>query len=69
MSTLQTLQVFQALNSSPNARLEHSAELGDGMAAALWSNHHDAASNAFVPCRVHGDDVRGQRRLALDEAR
>ncbi|AEA71099.1 helix-turn-helix domain-containing protein [Pseudomonas brassicacearum] len=42
MSTLQTLQVFQALNSSPNARLEHSAELGDGLAAALWSNHHDA---------------------------
>ncbi|WP_434607705.1 helix-turn-helix transcriptional regulator [Pseudomonas sp. D2-30] len=42
MATLQTLQVFQALNSSPNARLEHSAELGDGMAAALWSNHHDA---------------------------
>ena len=42
MSTLQTLQVFQALNSSPNARLEHSAELGDGMAAALWTNHHDA---------------------------
>ena len=42
MPTLQSLQVFQALNSSPNARLEHSAELGDGMAAALWSNHHDA---------------------------
>ncbi|WP_434695809.1 helix-turn-helix domain-containing protein [Pseudomonas sp. Z1-14] len=42
MTSLQTLQVFQALNSSPNARLEHSAELGDGMAAALWSNHHDA---------------------------
>ncbi|WP_347904227.1 AraC family transcriptional regulator [Pseudomonas purpurea] len=42
MPALQTLQVFQALNRSPNARLEHSAELGDGMAAALWSNHHDA---------------------------
>ncbi|MBW0235423.1 AraC family transcriptional regulator [Pseudomonas sp. D1HM] len=42
MSALDTLQVFQALNSSPNSRLEHSAELGDGMAAALWSNHHDA---------------------------
>lgn len=42
MPALETLQVFQALNRSPNARLEHSAELGDGMAAALWSNHHDA---------------------------
>ncbi|UWF50310.1 helix-turn-helix transcriptional regulator [Pseudomonas sp. N3-W] len=42
MPALETLQVFQALNRSPNARLEHSAELGDGMAAALWNNHHDA---------------------------
>ncbi|KQB53160.1 AraC family transcriptional regulator [Pseudomonas endophytica] len=42
MHTLHTLQVFQAMGSSPNARLEHCAELGDGMAAALWSNHHDA---------------------------
>ena len=44
MHTLHTLHVFQAMGSSPNARLEHSAELGDGMAAALWSNHHDARS-------------------------
>lgn len=42
MPALDTLQVFQALNRSPNSRLEHSAELGDGLAAALWSNHHDA---------------------------
>ena len=42
MPALESLQVFQALNRSPHARLEHSAELGDGMAAALWSNHHDA---------------------------
>jgi AraC family transcriptional regulator len=42
MPALESLQVFQALNRSPNARLEHSAEFGDGMAAALWSNHHDA---------------------------
>lgn len=42
MHALDTLQVFQALNRSPNARLEHSAELGDGLSAALWSNHHDA---------------------------
>ena len=42
MPALETLQVFQALNRSPHAHLEHSAELGDGMAAALWSNYHDA---------------------------
>ncbi|WP_419735221.1 helix-turn-helix domain-containing protein [Pseudomonas sp. COR18] len=42
MSALDTLQVFQALNRSPHSRLEHSAELGDGLAAAIWSNHHDA---------------------------
>lgn len=42
MSPLETLQVFQALNRSPHAQLEHSAELGDGMAAALWNNYHDA---------------------------
>jgi AraC family transcriptional regulator len=42
MSQLEQNQVFQSLASSPHARLEHSAELGDGLAAALWSNHHDA---------------------------
>jgi AraC family transcriptional regulator len=42
MSGMQQIQVFQALNSSPHARLEQSAELGDDLAAALWSNHHDA---------------------------
>ncbi|MCY1504723.1 HTH-type transcriptional activator RhaS [compost metagenome] len=41
MSMLEQLQVFQSMNSSPNARLEHCAELGDGLVAALWSNHHD----------------------------
>ncbi|MBC9252012.1 AraC family transcriptional regulator [Pseudomonas alcaligenes] len=42
MSTLERHQVFQSLSSSPHARLEHVAELGDGLGAALWSNHHDA---------------------------
>ncbi|WP_375737451.1 helix-turn-helix domain-containing protein [Pseudomonas boanensis] len=42
MSPLEQNQVFQSLSSSPNARLEHCAELGDGLGAALWSNHHDA---------------------------
>jgi AraC family transcriptional regulator len=42
MPPLETIQVFQALNSSPNARLEQSAGLGDGMVAALWNNRHDA---------------------------
>ena len=57
--TLDSLQVFQALNRSPNARLEHSAELGDGMAAALWSNHHDAQdyeapSHHTLSCYIAG---------------
>lgn len=53
MSALENLQVFKALNSSPNARLELSAELGDGLSAALWSNHHDAQdyeAPAITPC-------------------
>ncbi|MBV6822221.1 AraC family transcriptional regulator [Pseudomonas sp. PD9R] len=59
MAALDTLQVFQALNRSPNARLEHSAELGDGMAAALWSNHHDAQdyeapSHHTLSCYIAG---------------
>ncbi|HEF4758687.1 TPA: helix-turn-helix transcriptional regulator [Pseudomonas putida] len=59
MSALETLQVFQALNRSPNARLEHSAELGDGLSAALWSNHHDAQdyeapSHHTLSCYIAG---------------
>ncbi|OLF55971.1 helix-turn-helix domain-containing protein [Pseudomonas chlororaphis] len=59
MPTLDTLQVFQALNRSPHARLEHSAELGDGLAAALWSNHHDAQdyeapSHHTLSCYIAG---------------
>ncbi|WP_426141009.1 helix-turn-helix domain-containing protein [Pseudomonas sp. DWP3-1-2] len=42
MSAIESIQVFQALSSSPNARLEQSATLGDGMMAALWNNRHDA---------------------------
>lgn len=42
MSTFDHLQVFNAMHASPNARLELSAQLGDGMAAALWSNRDDA---------------------------
>lgn len=42
MSQLEQLQVFQSMHRSPNARLHRSAELGDGLAAAVWSNSHDA---------------------------
>lgn len=42
MSAIEQLQVFQSMNSSPNARLERCAELGDGLSAAMWSNRHDA---------------------------
>ncbi|MEX6501354.1 helix-turn-helix domain-containing protein [Pseudomonas zhanjiangensis] len=41
MSQLDHCQVFQAMGQSPNARLLHSAELGDGLAAAIWRNSHD----------------------------
>ncbi len=42
MAQLEQLQVFQSMHSSPNTRLHRSAELGDGLAAALWSNRDDA---------------------------
>ncbi|KRW62613.1 helix-turn-helix domain-containing protein [Pseudomonas sp. TTU2014-080ASC] len=42
MSQLEHLQVFQSLNNSPHASLQRSAELGDGLAAAIWKNRHDA---------------------------
>ncbi|MGE7991200.1 helix-turn-helix domain-containing protein [Pseudomonas sp. NPDC089554] len=42
MTPLTQLHVFNAMNASPNARLELSAHLGDGLAAALWSNRDDA---------------------------
>lgn len=42
MAALEHNLVFQSLSSSPNARLLRGAELGDELAAALWSNHHDA---------------------------
>lgn len=42
MTALAHLQVFQALHGSSHAHLEHCAELGDGLAAALWNNRHDA---------------------------
>ena len=59
MTSLDHLQVFQCLHSSPNARLEHSAELGDGMVAALWNNHHDARdyqgpSHHTLSCYIAG---------------
>ena len=59
MSDLESLQVFQALNRSPHARLEACAELGDGLSAALWSNHHDsqdyqAPSHHTLSCYIGG---------------
>lgn len=59
MPELQTLHVFQALNRSPHARLQACAELGDGLAAAVWSNHHDAQdyqapSHHTLSCYIGG---------------
>ncbi|WP_462401847.1 helix-turn-helix domain-containing protein [Pseudomonas sp. Marseille-QA0332] len=42
MTPLNQLQVFNAMHASPHARLELGAQLGDGLAAALWSNRDDA---------------------------
>jgi AraC family transcriptional regulator len=42
MAPLEHLQVFQSMHSSPHTRLHRSAELGDGLAAAVWSNRDDA---------------------------
>ena len=42
MTPLTQLQVFNAMHASPHARLELSAHLGDGLAAALCSNRDDA---------------------------
>lgn len=42
MPSIESIQVFQALNSSPHARLEQTAALGDGLVAALWNNRHDS---------------------------
>jgi AraC family transcriptional regulator len=42
MASLEQNLVFQSLSSSPNARLLRGAELGDELAATLWTNHHDA---------------------------
>ncbi|MPR03473.1 hypothetical protein ALQ18_01789 [Pseudomonas marginalis pv. marginalis] len=59
MPDLESLHVFQALNRSPNARLEACAELGDGVSAAVWSNHHDAQdyqapSHHTLSCYIGG---------------
>ncbi|WP_017937388.1 helix-turn-helix domain-containing protein [Zestomonas thermotolerans] len=42
MPQLLQHQVFQSLASSPHARLERCAELNDGLALAIWRNHHDS---------------------------
>lgn len=59
MPPLDNLQVFHALNSSPNARLEQSAGLGDGLVAALWNNRHDAQeyhgpTHHTLSCYING---------------
>ena len=42
MNALDQLHVFKAMHDSPHSRLEHSADLGDGLAAAVWNNRDDA---------------------------
>ncbi|MCE0852555.1 AraC family transcriptional regulator [Pseudomonas asiatica] len=57
MTPLTQLQVFNAMHASPHARLELSAHLGDGLAAALWSNRDDtrdyqAPSHHTLSCYI-----------------
>jgi len=59
MTALDRLQVFQSLQRSPHAQLQRSAELGDGLAAALWSNRDDsrdyqAPSHHTLSCYLSG---------------
>ncbi|UTW09065.1 helix-turn-helix domain-containing protein [Pseudomonas benzenivorans] len=59
MAPFEQLQVFQSMSRSPHARLLRSAELGDGLAAAQWSNHHDsrdyhAPSHHTLSCYLAG---------------
>ncbi|MHA6494136.1 helix-turn-helix domain-containing protein [Pseudomonas borbori] len=77
MSQLDQSQVFQAMGSSPNSRLLHSAELGDGLAAAIWSNRHDtrdyqAPTHHTLSCYLAGGTgtfrrERPQRKGAPDK--
>ncbi|MFJ4141306.1 helix-turn-helix domain-containing protein [Pseudomonas sp. NPDC089734] len=57
MPPIESIQVFQVLNSSPHARLEQYATLGDGLMAALWNNRHDlreyhAPSHHTLSCYI-----------------
>ena len=59
MPAIESIQVFQALNSSPHAHLEQSAVLDDGLVAALWNNRHDsqeyhAPSHHTLSCYIGG---------------
>lgn len=42
MTPFSQLQVFNVMHAAPNARLEHSVQLADGLSAAVWSNRDDA---------------------------
>lgn len=72
MSQLDQSQVFQAMYSSPNSKLLHSAELGDGLAAASWSNSHDtrdyeAPSHHTLSCYLAGGTGTFRRERPHDK--
>ncbi|WP_369958823.1 helix-turn-helix domain-containing protein [Pseudomonas benzenivorans] len=59
MTQFDQLQVFQSMSRSPHARLQGSAELGDGLSAARWSNRDDsrdyqAPSHHTLSCYLAG---------------
>ncbi|NER61481.1 helix-turn-helix transcriptional regulator, partial [Pseudomonas sp. MAFF212428] len=72
MNPLDQLQIFQAMHASPHARLEHSALLGDGLAAALWNNRHDARdyeapSHHTLSCYIAGGTGTFRRDRPADK--
>ncbi|NQD94419.1 helix-turn-helix transcriptional regulator [Pseudomonas sp. CrR25] len=72
MSQLDHCHVFQAMGQSPNARLLRSAELGDGLAAAVWRNSHDtrnyqAPSHHTLSCYLAGGTGTFRRERPHDK--
>lgn len=72
MTPLTQLHVFNAMHASPHARLELSAQLGDGLAAALWSNRNDARdyqspSHHTLSCYIAGGTGIFRRQRPADK--
>ena len=72
MPPLHQLHVFNALHSSPRARLESSAQLGEGLAVALWNNRDDtrdyqAPSHHTLSCYIADGTGTYRRQRPADK--